>query len=118
MQDMLGINARAMRFWFDLALAQQQAALTIALRLPLIAAESGAPLEATSESVRMVSEKAAAATLGSVAVGRALFRGRRGRGPAAAAAQTLALCEAFTKPAMRKVAANSRRLSKAKSKQK
>lgn len=114
MHDIFRANARAMRLWMDLAVAQQQAAVTIALRLPLIAAETGKPLTAASETVRMVTEKTTAAMQGGMAAAKAA--GKRRRGPLGAAETGLAVVDAFTKPGRKAVRANSRRLSRRKAK--
>ena len=114
MQDILRANARAMQLWMDLLVAQQQAAVTIALRLPLIAAETGKPLTATSETVRMVTEKTKAATLGGLAAIKA--GARRRRGATSAVESGLAVLDAFTKPGRTAVRSNSRRLSRRKPK--
>lgn len=118
MNDLYRLHKNAMRLWFDMAAAQQHAAMTIAMRLPMIAAEAGKPLTPKSETVRMVAEKTAAATQGaskaaSTAV-RASMR-RRKSGPVAMAQAGVAIIDAFTKPGGRTVRANSRRLARHKS---
>ncbi|HEY8580349.1 MAG TPA: hypothetical protein VIL72_10715 [Beijerinckiaceae bacterium] len=111
MQDMVRLQARAMRLWFDMVVAQQQAAVTIACRLPILAAEAGGPLTAASETVKMVTEKTAAAQLGAAAAGRVAIRRGRAAGPVAAADAALAMAAAFIAPGGRTVRANARRLS-------
>lgn len=111
MNDLYRLHKNAMRLWFEMAAAQQHAAITIALRLPMIAAEAGKPLTPKSETVRMVAEKTAAATLGSSAAVRASMR-RRKSGTLAMAEAGVAIIDAFTRPGGRTVRANSRRLAR------
>ena len=103
---------------FDAARASQDAAVTIAARLPMIAKASRKPAAPPpAEMQRMVSEKAEAAMQGafaaSMAMGklwtRAMFGGLRT--PMDVAQGLASVADAAMKPARQRVRANAKRLS-------
>ena|SRR5665213_676895 len=103
-----------------LGFASLHAGITLSYRLPILAAASLTPRGASHharELNRMVTEKAAAAAEGAFGVQMEMLRLAGGAmlrplDFAAAAQAPAALVEAALKPGMRKVKANSRRLSR------
>jgi hypothetical protein len=107
------------RMQADALRATQDAALTIAARLPLIAKATRGPAIVPPQELRtMVNEKVAAAMLGTAAASfawgnfwtRAMFGSIRT--PLDAAHGLASVAEAAMKPARRTVRANARRLSR------
>jgi hypothetical protein len=112
MRDWTTLSARTFRFWVDAMQAGAAAWTTIAMRLPTLAAVAAG--KSSPEATRMVTEKIAAATEGAI---NGSFEGatRAARalgGPVAAATSALAVTDAMTRPARRRVKANAKRLTK------
>ena len=112
MRDWTTLNTKAFRFWVDTMQAGAAAWTTIAMRLPTLAAAAAG--KSSPEANRMVSEKIAAATEGAIkgSLEGAALAGRALRGPVAATTSALAVTDAMTRPARRRVKANAKRLTK------
>jgi hypothetical protein len=112
MRDWTTLSTKAFRFWLDSVQAGAAAWTTIAMRLPTLAA--AATGKSSPEANRMVTEKITAATEGAIkgSLKGAAVAGRAMTGPVAAATSALAITDAMTGPARRRVKANAKRLSK------
>jgi hypothetical protein len=104
MSELVALQQRLFRLWWNNVEASANAFATIALRLPLLASQD--PTRGTAEAQRMVREKVAALAEGGFAAGRQASRSL-GKAPADA----LGIAEALSRPAHKRVRANAKRLS-------
>lgn len=112
MWDMINLNFRVMRLGLDIMQLQQHALNTIILRQPLI---FGDDKRGRQESLTMVSEKMQAAVESSFGLfGAYAALWRHPWGSVRAGQALVRFTETGVKPYRLKVAANSRRLSRAK----
>lgn len=116
MNDILALQNRTIRFWFDTVQASADAMTTVAMRLPLMAASQLSGEGPTREDKRMVSEKVDAAMEGALdsalAGGDLLRRAMFGQlNPALFAHGMVAIADAAHRPARRRVKANALRLT-------
>ncbi|MBB4196774.1 hypothetical protein CCR94_20845 [Rhodoblastus sphagnicola] len=117
MDDIFALNRRLARSWWDMTEVGWAATVTIAARLPMIAAAATGfgSQRAQRETREMVSEKLMAAAEGAQAgalqTARATFKVMTGDShPTAMAHHLIDVAEAATRPAGRKARANAKRL--------
>lgn len=110
MKDLNQLAIAGTRWWLEAWTAQAHAMTTIALRLPIVLRDPHG-----HEARRMVSEKILAVGQGGIAAaakaGEAMVAAAAGAGPVAGARAMLAVAEAASRPAHRRVRRNARRLS-------
>ena len=108
MKDLTDLTMAGMRCWLDAWTAQADAMTTIALRLPIVMANPNG-----REARRMVSEKVLAAGQGTFAAAmkanEAMMAAATGAGPIANARAMLAVAEAASRPANRRVSKTAAR---------
>ena len=116
MRDFFALQTRAVRMMFDTVQANNDAMTTIAMRLPMIAAEGLSGRPPSAEMKRMVGEKVEAALQGSVngtrAAGSLVLRALLGQmNPTRLAHDIMGVADAVQSPARRRVKANAKRLT-------